>query len=94
MSEGEVSKTSMTSNVFDLDSAHYNDACLDPGDSSYGFEADQSDLSQDEDDNLGKGLGADACIFPKFEDSNLSPPSNSCTVGFSGSDHAFWSWSY
>lgn len=92
VSEGELLKISAKSNVFDSNSPHYNNACLD---SSYGFEPDQSDLSQDEDANLRKSPGDGGCTFPKFEDSNhLNSPSNSCNVGFSGADHPFWSWSY
>ncbi|PKI78020.1 hypothetical protein CRG98_001640 [Punica granatum] len=102
-SDGEVSKTptlsskqedicSAKSDIFDSESPHYADgsysSLLDPSDSSYAFEPDQSDLSQDEDDKLSKNSLVTANIFPKLEDSN------SCNFGFSGLDHAFWSWSY
>lgn len=99
-SEGEVSKvsavediSSVKSDIFDSDSPRFNDgvhsnSLLEPADSSYVFEADQSDLSQDEEDNLP------AYIFPKLEDVHYSdPPASSCNFGFP-EDHAFWSWSY
>lgn len=101
-SEGEVSKvsavedisSSVKSDIFDSDSPRFNEAVhsnslLDPGDSSYAFEADQSDLSQDEEDNLP------SYIFLKLEDVDYSdPPTSSCNFGFPVEDHAFWSWSY
>lgn len=99
-SEGEVSKvsavediSSVKSDIFDSDSPRFNDgvhtnSLLEPADSSYVFEADQSDLSQDEEDNLR------SYIFPKLEDVHYSdPPASSCNFGFP-EDHAFWSWSY
>lgn len=96
--EVEVSKTplmvckqedhsSTKSDVFDSDSPHYGDgansALPELDDSSYVFEADQSDASQDEEDNFSKSLLHPSCIFPKLED-----------VGFPVEDQAFWSWSY
>ncbi|XP_004299400.1 PREDICTED: homeobox-leucine zipper protein HAT5-like isoform 2 [Fragaria vesca subsp. vesca] len=64
------------------------------GDSSYIFEPDQSDLSQDEEDNLSKSL-LPTYIFPKLEDVDYTdPPANSCNFGFPVEDQAFWSWSY
>ncbi|PRQ16103.1 putative transcription factor Homobox-WOX family [Rosa chinensis] len=107
-SEGEVSKlsvvackedlTSVKSDIFDSDSSHYTDgvhsSLLERGDSSYIFEPDQSDLSQDEEDNLSKTL-LPPYIFPKLEDVDYTdPPANSCNFGFPVEDHAFWSWSY
>lgn len=108
-SEGEGSKVSVgackqedissaKSDIFDSDSPHYTDGVhsglLDPGDSSYVFEPDQSDLSQDEEDNLSKTLFP-PYIFPKLEDVDYSdPPESSCSFGFPVEDHAFWSWSY
>ncbi|KAL6183147.1 hypothetical protein ACLB2K_044558 [Fragaria x ananassa] len=63
-------------------------------DSSYIFEPDQSDLSQDEEDNLSKSL-LPTYIFPKLEDVDYTdPPANSCNFGFPVEDQAFWSWSY
>lgn len=111
VSEGEVSKVSIVackqedmssakSDIFDSDSPHYTDgvhsSLLEPGDSSNVFEPDQSDLSQDEVDNLNLGKSLlPAYIFPKLEDVDYSDPSeNSCNFGFPADDHAFWSWSY
>lgn len=113
VSEGEVSKVSTVSckqedlcstksDVFDSDSPHYGDgghsAVPDPGDSSYVFEAEQSEVSQDEEDNLGKSLlpgPAGSYIFPKLEDVDYAdPPSNTCSFGYPVEDNAFWSWSY
>jgi len=110
VSEGEVSKVSIVgckqeeissvkSDIFDSDSPHYTDggvhsSLLDAGDSSHVFEPEQSDLSQDEEDNLSKSL-LPPYIFPKLEDIDYSdPPENSCNFGFPAEDHAFWSWSY
>jgi len=109
VSEGEVSKVSIAgckqeeissvkSDIFDSDSPHYTDgvhsSLLDPADSSHVFEPDQSDLSQDEEDNLSKTL-LPPYLFPKLEDVDYSdPPENSCNFGFPVEDHAFWSWSY
>lgn len=107
-SEGEVSKlsvvackedlSSVKSDIFDSDSPHYTDgvhsSLLERGDSSYIFEPDQSDLSQDEEDNLSKSL-LPTYIFPKLEDVDYTdPPANSCNFGFPVEDQAFWSWSY
>ena len=108
-SEGEVSKVSAVaskqedhssgrSDIFDSDSPHYTDgvhsSLLEPGDSSYVFEPEQSDLSQDEEDNFSKSL-LPPYIFPKLEDVDYSDtPANSCNFGFPMEDHAFWSWSY
>ncbi|XP_021904677.1 homeobox-leucine zipper protein HAT5-like isoform X2 [Carica papaya] len=91
-SEGEISKackqeeiSSAKSDIFDSDSPHYTDGVH--------FEPDQSDLSQDEDDNLSKTL------FPAYICSKLDysdPPTTSCNFGIpvEDQDHAFWSWSY
>ncbi|KAK6249921.1 Homeobox domain - like 10 [Theobroma cacao] len=110
-SEGEESKVSVVackqedissakSDIFDSDSPHYTDgvhsSLLEAADSSYPFEPDQSDLSQDEEDNLSKGLlHPPSYIFPKLEDDEYSdPPASSCNFGFPVEDHAFWSWAY
>ncbi|XP_037494001.1 homeobox-leucine zipper protein HAT5 [Jatropha curcas] len=100
-SEGEASKASFVackqedmssakSDIFDSDSPHYTDgvhsSLLEAGDSSYVFEPDQSDLSQDEEDNLSKSL-LPPYVFPKLEDADYSNPE-------SFEDHAFWCWSY
>uniref|UniRef100_A0A6M2ENX5 Homeobox-leucine zipper protein n=1 Tax=Populus davidiana TaxID=266767 RepID=A0A6M2ENX5_9ROSI len=101
-SEGEVSKistvackqediSSAKSDIFDSDSPHYADgvhsSLLEAVDSSYVFEPDQSDLSQDEEDNFSKSL-LPPYVFPKLEDDDYSDPPASFE------DHAFWSWSY
>ncbi|KAJ8771884.1 hypothetical protein K2173_027061 [Erythroxylum novogranatense] len=103
-SEGAVSKVSVLackqeeissakSDIFDSESPHYTDGVhssfLEAGDSSYVFEPEQSDLSQDEDDNLNKGL-LTSYVFPKLEVVEYSDPP--APAGFE--DHAFWSWSY
>ncbi|XWS48074.1 hypothetical protein CRYUN_Cryun13aG0041300 [Craigia yunnanensis] len=110
-SEGEESKVSLVackqedissakSDIFDSDSPHYTDgvdsSLLEAADSSYPFEPDQSDLSQDDEDNLSKGLlHPPSYIFPKLEDDDYSdPPANSCNFGFPVEDNAFWSWAY
>lgn len=93
--------SSAKSDIFDSsDSPHYTDgvhsSLLEPGDSSYDvFEPDQSDLSQDEEDNLISKTLFPPYIFPKLEDVDYSdPPESSCSFGFPVEDHAFWSWSY
>ncbi|XWS37434.1 hypothetical protein CRYUN_Cryun19dG0042600 [Craigia yunnanensis] len=92
--------SSARSDIFDSYSPHYTDgvhsSLLEATDSSYPFEPDQSDLSQDEEDNLSKGLlNTPSYIFPKLEDDNYSdPPASSCNFGFPVEDHAFWSWAY
>ncbi|GAV82883.1 Homeobox domain-containing protein/HALZ domain-containing protein [Cephalotus follicularis] len=109
VSEGEVSKVSIVackqedispakSDTVNSDSPHYIDgvhsSVLEAGDSSYVFEPDQSDLSQDEEDNFRKVL-LPTNIFPKIEDADYSDqPTNVCNFGFPVEDHAFWSWSY
>ncbi|KAL5544383.1 hypothetical protein UlMin_008167 [Ulmus minor] len=111
-SEAEVSKVSIVANkqeeissvksdMFDSDSPHYTDgvhsnSLFDHCDSSYVFEAEQSDLSQDEEDNLSRSF-LPCYIFPKIEDVDYSdPPTSSCNLGFpvEDQDNAFWSWSY
>ncbi|KAG8638872.1 hypothetical protein MANES_14G074500v8 [Manihot esculenta] len=49
--------------------------------------SEQSDLSQDEEDNLSKGL-LPAYVFPKLEDADYSDPPASFE------DNALWCWSY
>ncbi|PON35789.1 Octamer-binding transcription factor [Parasponia andersonii] len=112
-SEGEVSKvstvvclqediSSVKSDIFDSDSPRLTDGVrsnplMEPGDSSYAFEADhQSDLSQDEEDNLiSRSFLPSGYIFPKLEDVDYSdPPESSCNFEYPVEDHAFWSWSY
>ena len=101
-SEGEGSKvhiSSAKSDMFDSsESPRYTDgvhsALLETGDSSYVFEPDQSDVSQDEGDNLSKTL-LPHYMFPKLEDVGYSDQShNSCHFGIPEEDQAIWSWSY
>lgn len=108
VSEGEGSKLSIVeacnnnkhedissarSDILDCDSPRYTDGVLETGDSSYAFEHEyQSDLSQDEEDNL-----LPPYIFTKLEDVNYSdPPHNSSSYEFQEEDHhqALWPWSY
>jgi len=105
--EGEMSKISMLecqlmddnaaakSDLFDSDSPHYTDGSHSPllerGDSSYVFEPEQSDVTQDEDDSFLP------CTFPKVEDANYpspDPPANTCYFGFPGEDQVCDFWSY
>ena len=90
--------SSARSDILDSDSPHYTDgvhsAVLEHGDSSYVFEPDQSDMSQDEEDNLSKSLYP-SYLFPKLEDADYSDPTeSSCNFGFSEEDHALWNWEY
>ncbi|KAH1074523.1 hypothetical protein J1N35_026851 [Gossypium stocksii] len=74
----------------------HSSVLLEGAGSSYPLEPDQSDLSQDEEDNLSKGLlHLPSCVFPKLQDIDYSdPPAGSCNFGFPLDDHAFWSWAY
>ncbi|CDP14863.1 unnamed protein product [Coffea canephora] len=107
--EDEVSKVSAValkqedlssakSDVLDSDSPHYTDgvhsSLLEPGDSSYALEQDQSDLSQDEEDDITKTLMHPAYLFLKMEDSDYHDPQSSCYYGFPVEDQAFGFWSY
>ncbi|BAT76612.1 hypothetical protein LR48_Vigan01g279900 [Vigna angularis] len=90
--------SSARSDILDSDSPHYTDgvhsAVLEHGDSSYVFEPDQSDMSQDEEDNLSKSLYP-SYLFPKLEDADYSDPTeSSCNFGFSEEDHGLWNWEY
>ncbi|PSR89634.1 Homeobox-leucine zipper protein [Actinidia chinensis var. chinensis] len=91
--------SSAKSDVLDSDSPRYADgghsSLLEPGDSSYVLEPDQSDLSQDEEDNFSKKLfPPPEYVFPKNEDADYpNPPSNSGYYGFPVEDHAFGFWS-
>ncbi|GMH21441.1 hypothetical protein Nepgr_023283 [Nepenthes gracilis] len=88
---------SAKSDVFDSDSPcniNAGHSFAEPGDSSYAFEPENSDLSQDEEDTLSKSLLPTSCIFPKMEDVDYpTPPGNSCNFGFHVEDHATWFWS-
>ncbi|GMH21952.1 hypothetical protein Nepgr_023795 [Nepenthes gracilis] len=77
--------SSTKSNVFDSDSPCYINR------SSYVFEPDQSDLSQDEEELF---LLPSAYIFPKIEDADcLDPPTNSYNFAFQAEDLTSWFWS-
>ncbi|KAG6573017.1 Homeobox-leucine zipper protein HOX16, partial [Cucurbita argyrosperma subsp. sororia] len=84
-----VSEVDKSSDIFDTDSP-----LVEPRDSSYIFDPDQSDLSQDEDDNTGKNL-LPTYVFPKLEDVDYSdPPESACSFVFPiDEDTALWSWS-
>lgn len=110
--EGEVSKNlivackqedlnSVKSDVLDSDSPHYTDGVhsshLEPCDSSHAFDPDQSDLSQDEEDNLSKLLlPSPAYMFPKIGDMNCPDlTANSCYYGSPiEEDQSFGFWAY
>ncbi|KAK2357472.1 homeobox-leucine zipper protein HAT5 [Trifolium repens] len=84
--------SSARSDILDCDSPRYTDGVLETCDSSYVFEHEyQSDLSQDEEDNLLPPYN----IFTKLEDVNYSdPPHGSSTFGFQEEDHhTLWPWS-
>ncbi|GAB2269932.1 hypothetical protein Dimus_004850 [Dionaea muscipula] len=83
--------SSAKSDVFDSDSPCCvvdggNSFFAEPGgDSSYAFEPDQSDLSQDEEDNLCNGLFPSCYVFPE-----LLP----AYFGVQAEDQATWFWSF
>uniref|UniRef100_A0A2P2K192 Homeobox-leucine zipper protein n=1 Tax=Rhizophora mucronata TaxID=61149 RepID=A0A2P2K192_RHIMU len=83
--------SSAKSDIFDFESPHYAEGIrcpvIEASDSSYVFKPAQLDLSQDEDDNLGKNL-LPSCVFPKLEYVNYLDS----TASFE--DNAFWPWSY
>lgn len=90
-------EVSSESDVLDSDCPHYVDGShssfADPGDSSYAFEADHSDISQDDEDNLSRSFLPASHVFSEIEYANYSdPPANSCNFGLTGEDHAslFW----
>ncbi|CAL5372449.1 unnamed protein product [Camellia sinensis] len=110
VSEDEVSKisiaackqddlTSAKSDELDSGSPCHVDgshsSLLEPGDSSYVFEPDQSDLSQDEEDHFCKNLlPPPAYLYPKIDDAGYPDPSaNPCYFGFPVEDHTFEFWS-
>lgn len=91
--------SSANSDVFDSDSPHYTDgvhsSLLEPDVSSHAIEHDQSDLSQDEEDNLSKSLGHSLYTFPKLEDPVYHEPSADCSnFEFPVEDQNCWFWSY
>lgn len=78
--------SSVKSDIIDSDSPHYVDASHssfgEPGDSSYAFEADHSDISQDDEDYLSKSLLPSSHVLLKIGDVNYAdPPANSCNYG-------------
>uniref|UniRef100_A0A5B7ALR0 Homeobox-leucine zipper protein n=2 Tax=Davidia involucrata TaxID=16924 RepID=A0A5B7ALR0_DAVIN len=67
-------------------------AISDVSDSSNVFEADQSDFSQDEEDNLRRTLLPPPC-FPKLEDCSYDVlPANCCSLGLPVEDQPSWFW--
>lgn len=89
---------SAKSDVIDSDSSpHYvganHSSFGEPGDSSYAFEADHSDISQDDEDYLSKSLLPSSHVFSKMGDVDYpNLPANSCNYGLSGEDHASFFW--
>lgn len=75
--------SSAKSDVIDSDSPHYTDG----NHSSNAFEAEPSDFSQDEDDNLSKSF----LCFPEIGDQIQA---NSCNLGFQIEDQPCWFWQY
>ncbi|KAL3716494.1 hypothetical protein ACJRO7_008140 [Eucalyptus globulus] len=66
------------------------------GDSSYAFEPDLSDSSQDEDYTRNENL-QHLCVFPKLEETRDDYPilsTSSCHFGFPPEDQASWPWPY
>ncbi|KAF8005580.1 hypothetical protein BT93_K0007 [Corymbia citriodora subsp. variegata] len=69
---------------------------IERGESSYAFEPDLSDSSQDEEDVRNENL-QHLCIFPKLEETREDypiPSTSSCHFGFAPEDQAFWPWPY
>jgi homeobox-leucine zipper protein len=96
-SNSDVSKDSVESKFEDFTSVGCQVTLLERVDSSYIFETDQSDLSQDDEDILRKGLMHPlACEFPKNEDIADDYSSNSSYFGFpaDNNDQNFGFWSY
>lgn len=103
----DISSGCRSDDIMDSDSSpryrdggvHSASALLETGDnSSYVFEPDQSDLSQDEEDNLSRTL-LHPYLFPKLGDDHdvnySDPPESSSSFGFpEEDDHALWPWSY
>ncbi len=110
-SEGEVSKAasfvvckqedicSSKSDMLDSDSPHYTDgvhsSLLDKGEASYAFEPEQSELSQDEEDNLSRNFLQPPYIFPKLECGDYSDPAaDSSNSIHQVEEQPFWSWAF
>ena len=89
---------SVKSDAVDSDSPHYSDevysSFMEPVDRSYVFEPAQSDISQDEEDDMGNNLFLPSYhVFSKTEDGSYSDqPSNSSYFGFPVEDHTFGFW--
>lgn len=81
--------SSAKSDVIDSDSSYY----VEPGESSYAFEPDQSDISQDDEDYLNKTLLHSTHVFPKIED-DVDTPANPGHFGLTEEDHAPLFWPY
>lgn len=91
---------SAKSDVLDSDSPHYVDrdqhsSFQEPGDPSYAFEADHSDISQDDEDYLKKSVLPSSHVFQKIEGfHNPEPPPNSSNFGVPCEDQASLFWPY
>ncbi|KNA14370.1 hypothetical protein SOVF_108110 [Spinacia oleracea] len=89
--------SSVKSDVIDSDSPHYVDAAThspfgEPSE-TYAFEADHSDISQDDEDYLSKSLLPSSHVFMKIGDVDYpDPPANN--YGLQGEDHASLFWPY
>ncbi|KAH9616886.1 hypothetical protein KSS87_015936 [Heliosperma pusillum] len=89
--------SSAKSDVIDSDSSQYVEAghsssFPEPGDSSYAFEADHSDISQDDEDYLNRTLLPSSHAFPKIED--VDPSTNSPHFAITDDDHGSLFWPY
>lgn len=95
---------SAKSDVIDSESPRYSSFGDQPGDSSYAFEADHSDISQDDEDYLSMSLlpssSSSSDPFSKIEDIEYPhphPSSNSCNFELppeEDHDHASLFWPY
>ncbi|XP_019227838.1 PREDICTED: homeobox-leucine zipper protein HAT5-like isoform X2 [Nicotiana attenuata] len=79
---------SVKSDVFDSENL-VQSSILDQGDSSYAFEPDQSDLSQDEEENLSKNL-----VAKVVHDHYPMTSSNLSCFGYPVEDQGFGFWSF
>ncbi|CAN1262369.1 Homeobox-leucine zipper protein HAT5 [Linum perenne] len=92
--EKQDDMSSARSDMFDSDSPRYtgvvHSSLLEASDSQYVLEHDQSDISQDEEDNLSRNLLPESYLFLKLEDGeDYSDPSASFD------EHSLWSsWPY
>lgn len=82
------------------DSPNYTDgvhsSLLEPGNSSHFFDMDQSDMSQDEEENLRRLLLPSLpYMFPKIGDiSSPDLPASTCSSGLPIEDEAYDFWAY